>query len=83
MSLLYDSNFDRSLVLSSSGRTLVFGNATGVVLDGTIVLNSGEVRHNWLDFIKNFWRDDQVLRTVPACEKAVSRVLRDIKIARR
>ncbi|KAI5736919.1 hypothetical protein M8J76_008479 [Diaphorina citri] len=65
------------------GRYLVFGNTTGVVLDGTIVLNSGEVRHNWLDFIKNYWKDDQVLRTVPACEKAVSRVLRDIKIARR
>lgn len=68
---------------SLKGRSVVFGNNTGVVLDGTIVLNSGEVRHNWLDFIKNYWKDDQVLRTVPACEKAVSRVLRDIKIARR
>uniref|UniRef100_A0A8D8PWF6 T-cell activation inhibitor, mitochondrial n=1 Tax=Cacopsylla melanoneura TaxID=428564 RepID=A0A8D8PWF6_9HEMI len=65
------------------GRNVVFGNNTGVVLDGTIVLNSGEVRHNWLDYIKNFWKDDQVLRTVPACERAVSRVLRDIEIARR
>ncbi|XP_026683295.1 uncharacterized protein LOC113469643 [Diaphorina citri] len=33
---------------SLKGRYLVFGNTTGVVLDGTIVLNSGEVRHNGL-----------------------------------
>ncbi|XP_075212222.1 T-cell activation inhibitor, mitochondrial-like isoform X2 [Lycorma delicatula] len=65
------------------GRTLVFANDTGVSLDGRVLLNSAEVRHNWLDFIKNIWKDDIVLGTVPAFEKAVSRVLRDIKVVRR
>lgn len=31
------------------GRTLVFAHFTGISLDGHIMLNSGEVRHNWLD----------------------------------
>ncbi|KAL1124255.1 hypothetical protein AAG570_002025 [Ranatra chinensis] len=65
------------------GRTLVFGNDTGLSLDGHILLYSGEVRHNWLDFIKKVPKEDEVLRTVPAFEKAMSRVLRDIQIVRR
>lgn len=65
------------------GRTLVFGNNTGVSLDGHVLLNSGEVRNNWLDFIKNVHKDDAVLLTVPAFERAVSRVLRDIRVVRR
>lgn len=35
--------------MSLSGRKLIFGNNTGVSLDGHVMLNSGEVRHNWLD----------------------------------
>lgn len=31
------------------GRTLVFAPFTGLSLDGHIMLNSGEVRNNWLD----------------------------------
>lgn len=31
------------------GRTLVFGSETGVSLNGLVMFNSGEVRHNWLD----------------------------------
>uniref|UniRef100_A0A1B6DS34 DUF4460 domain-containing protein n=2 Tax=Clastoptera arizonana TaxID=38151 RepID=A0A1B6DS34_9HEMI len=65
------------------GRTLVFGNDTGVSLNGQVLLNSGEVRHNWLDFIKNLHKEDALLITVPAFEKAVSRVLRDIRVVRR
>lgn len=30
-------------------RTLVFANDTGISLEGNVMLNSGEVRHNWLD----------------------------------
>ncbi|RZF42209.1 hypothetical protein LSTR_LSTR004358 [Laodelphax striatellus] len=71
------------IVKHLKGRRLVFGNDTGVTLDGQILLNRGEVRHNWLDFIKNVWKDDIVLQSVPAFEKAVSQVLRDIKVARR
>jgi len=67
----------------NKGRTLVFGNDTGVSMDGQILLNSGEVRNNWLDFIKNIPKDEAILRNVPAFEKAVSRVLKDIQVVRR
>ena len=30
-------------------RTLVFANGTGISVEGNVMLNSGEVRHNWLD----------------------------------
>lgn len=65
------------------GRTLVFGSDTGVSWNGNILLSSGEVRHNWLDFLKNVWQQDAALLAIPAMQKAVSRVLRDIKVAHR
>lgn len=30
-------------------RTLIFANDTGINLEGSVMLSSGEVRHNWLD----------------------------------
>ncbi|XP_049950570.1 T-cell activation inhibitor, mitochondrial-like [Schistocerca serialis cubense] len=71
------------IVGALQGRTLLFGNDTGVSLDGHIMLNSGEVRHNWLDLIKNLHKQDDALLRIPAFEKAVSRVLKDIKVVRR
>lgn len=50
---------------------------------GHIVLNSGEVRHNWLDMIRNLVRYEVSLKRVPALEKALSRSLGDIKVAQR
>ncbi|XP_076239811.1 T-cell activation inhibitor, mitochondrial isoform X2 [Calliopsis andreniformis] len=64
-------------------RTLVFANDTGINLEGNVTLNSGEVRHNWLDLIKNVQKHDVVLLRLPAFEKAVSQVLLDIKVGRR
>lgn len=64
-------------------RTLVFANDTGISLEGNVMLNSGEVRHNWLDLIKNIEKYDVVLLRLPAFEKAVSQVLLDIKVGRR
>nr|XP_031845325.1 T-cell activation inhibitor, mitochondrial isoform X5 [Nomia melanderi] len=64
-------------------RTLVFANDTGISLEGSVMLNSGEVRHNWLDLIKNVQKHDVVLLRLPAFEKAVSQVLLDIKVGRR
>ncbi|KAK1131821.1 hypothetical protein K0M31_015975 [Melipona bicolor] len=64
-------------------RTLVFANDTGISLEGNVMLNSGEVRHNWLDLIKNIQKYDLVLFRLPAFEKAVSQVLLDIKVGRR
>ncbi|XP_063236843.1 T-cell activation inhibitor, mitochondrial [Bacillus rossius redtenbacheri] len=65
------------------GRTLMFSSDTGVSLDGHVMLNSGEVRNNWLDLLKNVHAQDSVLRRIPAFERAVSTVLRDIQIVRR
>ncbi|XP_023316846.1 T-cell activation inhibitor, mitochondrial isoform X2 [Trichogramma pretiosum] len=64
-------------------RTLVFANGTGISVEGNVMLNSGEVRHNWLDLIKNVQKYDVVLLRLPAFEKAVSKVLLDIKVGRR
>lgn len=64
-------------------RTLVFANDTGISLEGSVMLNSGEVRHNWLDLIKNVAKHDVVLLRLPAFEKAVSQVLLNIKVGRR
>ncbi|CAL7934531.1 unnamed protein product [Xylocopa violacea] len=64
-------------------RTLVFANDTGISVEGNVMLNSGEVRHNWLDLIKNIQKYDVVLLRLPAFEKAVSKVLLDIKVGRR
>ncbi|XP_046387151.1 T-cell activation inhibitor, mitochondrial [Ischnura elegans] len=65
------------------GRILVFGSETGVTLDGHVMLNSSEVRNNWLDLIRNVKRRDAVLARIPAVERAVSRVLMDIRIVHR
>ncbi|XP_054284196.1 T-cell activation inhibitor, mitochondrial-like [Macrosteles quadrilineatus] len=65
------------------GRSLVFSRDTGVSMKGQVLLNSGEVRQHWLDFIKNLPKEDKVLLRLPAFEKAASRVLRDIRVVRR
>lgn len=70
-------------VHSLKGRILVFAPFTGVSLDGHIMLYSGEVRHNWLELIKNVKKYDLVLLRIPAFEKAVCLVLRHIKVGRR
>ena len=35
-------------------RQLVFANDTGISVEGNVMLNSGEVRHNWLDVRNTF-----------------------------
>ncbi|XP_072382128.1 T-cell activation inhibitor, mitochondrial isoform X2 [Diabrotica undecimpunctata] len=65
------------------GRVLIFSSFfTGVSLDGHIMLYSGEVRNNWLDFLKNIDRYDEALKRIPAFENSLSHVLRKIKIGR-
>ncbi|XP_047357391.1 T-cell activation inhibitor, mitochondrial isoform X1 [Vespa velutina] len=64
-------------------RTLIFANDTGINLEGSVMLSSGEVRHNWLDLIKNVQKYDTILQRLPAFEKAISTVLLDIKVGRR
>ncbi|KAH1005294.1 hypothetical protein HUJ04_006307 [Dendroctonus ponderosae] len=62
---------------------LVFSYFTGISLDGHLMLFSGEVRHNWLDFIKNIRKHKLALGRVPFYEKSLSHVLRNIKVSRR
>lgn len=61
-------------------QVLVFSYFTGISLDGHIMLFSGEVRHNWLDFIKNIRKHKSALQRVPYYEKSLSHVLRNIKV---
>lgn len=57
----------------------MFGSLTGVSLDGHIILSSADVRNSWLELIKRTKEYDVTLQRIPAVEKTVSRVLRDIK----
>ena len=63
-------NIQQSLV----GRTLVFGQKSGISVNGEIILYSGEVRSNWLNIIKNAPSFDKLLEFLPLYERALSQV---------
>ncbi|CAD7078871.1 unnamed protein product [Hermetia illucens] len=65
------------------GRVVVFAPFTGVSREGHIMLYTGDVLNNWIDFIRNIPKHDVYLKRIPAYEIALSQVLRDIKIGRR
>lgn len=65
------------------GRIVVFAPFTGVSLEGHVMLFTGDVLNNWLDFIKNISKHDSFLKKIPNYETALSQVLRNIKIGRR
>lgn len=65
------------------GRTVVFGNLTGVGLDGQVILSSGDVRNSWLELIKCVPDQEIFLKRIPAVEKTVSQVLRNIQVDHR
>ncbi|XP_055710524.1 T-cell activation inhibitor, mitochondrial [Phlebotomus papatasi] len=64
-------------------RILVFAPFTGISLDGHVMLFTGDVQHNWIDFIRNIPKHDAYLKKIPAYEYALSQILRKIKIGRR
>ncbi|XP_031624601.1 T-cell activation inhibitor, mitochondrial [Contarinia nasturtii] len=64
-------------------RTISFARASGVSLEGHVMLSTEDVQHNWLDFFKNIPKQDEYLKHIPAYEQALSQVLREIKISRR
>ncbi|XP_059616479.1 T-cell activation inhibitor, mitochondrial [Phlebotomus argentipes] len=64
-------------------RILVFAAFTGISLDGHVMLFTGDVQHNWMDFIRNIPKHDAYLKKIPAYEYALSQILRKIKIGRR
>eukprot|EP00088_Acartia_fossae_P032616 TRINITY_DN3337_c0_g1_i1.p1 TRINITY_DN3337_c0_g1~~TRINITY_DN3337_c0_g1_i1.p1 ORF type:complete len:512 (-),score=88.29 TRINITY_DN3337_c0_g1_i1:290-1825(-) len=69
-------NIQQSLV----GRTLVFGQKSGISVNGEIILYSGEVRSNWLNIIKNAPSFDKLLEFLPLYERALSQSLLGIRI---
>lgn len=65
------------------GRIVVFAPFTGISLEGHVMLFTGDVLNNWIDFIKNIPHHDTYLKVVPVYERTLSRVLLDIQIGRR
>uniref|UniRef100_A0A1B0CN04 ABC transporter domain-containing protein n=1 Tax=Lutzomyia longipalpis TaxID=7200 RepID=A0A1B0CN04_LUTLO len=51
-------------------RILVFAAFTGISLDGHVMLFTGDVQHNWMDFIRNIPKHDAYLKKIPAYEEA-------------
>ncbi|XP_043196820.1 T-cell activation inhibitor, mitochondrial-like [Amphibalanus amphitrite] len=64
-------------------KTVVFGNESGVSLDGHLILNSGEVITNWISVIRRCADDKLYLQKVPHLQRALSRHLRDIQVVHR
>jgi len=65
------------------GRTIVFGDDSGLSLGGQIILYTGEVRSNWLKVIRNVPQFEVNLKNIPLVEKALSQSLLNIKIVHR
>ncbi|XP_065360096.1 T-cell activation inhibitor, mitochondrial isoform X2 [Calliphora vicina] len=65
------------------GRVVVFAPFTGISLEGHVMLFTGDVLNNWIEFIRNIPKHDAFLKKIPIYENTLSRVLRQIKIGRR
>ncbi|XP_071518626.1 T-cell activation inhibitor, mitochondrial-like isoform X2 [Panulirus ornatus] len=65
------------------GRTIHFGNETGVSLEGIVVLSTSEVRNQWLKVICKLPEQDPMIQRIPDMQKAVSNTLRDIQVTHR
>ncbi|KAM7357022.1 T-cell activation inhibitor, mitochondrial isoform 2-T6 [Cochliomyia hominivorax] len=65
------------------GRIVVFAPFTGISLEGHVMLFTGDVLNNWIEFIRNIPKHDAFLKKIPIYENTLSRVLRQIKIGRR
>lgn len=64
-------------------RIVVFAPFTGISLEGHVMLFTGDVLSNWMDFIKNIPEHDAYVQQIPIYENTLSQVLRRIKIGRR
>ncbi|XP_045194149.2 T-cell activation inhibitor, mitochondrial-like isoform X2 [Mercenaria mercenaria] len=65
------------------GRTLIFGNETGVNLHGEIVLGSEDVTTEWINLLKSVHAYDPMIERLPRMEQELSRLLNNIQIMRR
>ncbi|KAK6184689.1 hypothetical protein SNE40_007108 [Patella caerulea] len=65
------------------GRTLVFGNNSGVSLHGDVVLSGEDVRADWIKILRSVSAYDAVLERLPYMEKKLSELLNNIQVVRR
>lgn len=65
------------------GRTLVFGNDTGVNLHGEIVLASEDVTTEWIRLLRSVHAYDPMIERLPTMEQELSGLLNNIQIIRR
>lgn len=65
------------------GRTLVFGNETGVNLHGEVVLGSEDVTTEWMSLLRTVHAYDPMIERLPKMELELSALLNNIKIMRR
>lgn len=65
------------------GRTLIFGNETGVNLHGEIVLGSEDVTTEWINLLKWVHAYDPMIERLPKMEQELSGLLNSIQIVRR
>ncbi|XP_075164485.1 T-cell activation inhibitor, mitochondrial [Haematobia irritans] len=65
------------------GRVVVFAPFTGISLEGHVMLFTGDVLNNWIEFIRNIPKHDAFLKKIPLYENTLSQVLRNIRIGRR
>ncbi|XP_058987690.1 T-cell activation inhibitor, mitochondrial-like [Musca domestica] len=65
------------------GRVVVFAPFTGISLEGHVMLFTGDVLNNWIEFIRNIPKHDAFLKKIPLYENTLSQVLRKIRIGRR
>ncbi|XP_061390344.1 T-cell activation inhibitor, mitochondrial [Musca vetustissima] len=64
-------------------RVVVFAPFTGISLEGHVMLFTGDVLNNWIEFIRNIPKHDAFLKKIPLYENTLSQVLRKIRIGRR
>lgn len=65
------------------GRVVVFAPFTGISLEGHVMLFTGDVLNNWIEFIRNIPKHDDFRKQIPLYENTLSQVLRQIRIGRR
>lgn len=70
-------------VQNLQGRVVVFAPFTGISLEGHVMLFTGDVLNNWIEFIRNIPKHDAFLKKIPLYENTLSQVLRKIRIGRR
>lgn len=65
------------------GRTVIFGNDTGVCIRGNVVLRYDSVPESWISILTSLHKHNGALHRIPSVEKYLSALLNDINIVSR